>query len=167
MGLGALHKQYDCDIEAIQNDPGLSSCSAEKLCSKDWIYRDPLFQYPGNLRQVPLTFYFLGFVLFTLIALLVLIYRHKPEVFQETSDRRHGYLYPVGTLISMSIIGLAFGVALTRSVILGWDRLEKEATVGYDQECKVIHVTLSPWKYYFDVDKFALALRIVKMWFNA
>jgi len=41
------------------------------------------------------------------------------------------------------------------------------ASVVFDVACKVVHVSMSPWKYYIDAAEASRAVRILRLWFGA
>ncbi|OTB10255.1 hypothetical protein K445DRAFT_256410 [Daldinia sp. EC12] len=51
-------------------------------------------------------------------------------------------------------------------IVLSGD-VNREAPLVADLTCNAVHVGLSTWRYYLDVDEYARALRIITSWFNA
>jgi hypothetical protein len=43
----------------------------------------------------------------------------------------------------------------------------RDGPVAYDLDCQALHVYLSPWRHYLDVDDYQRGLRIARMWLNA
>jgi len=41
------------------------------------------------------------------------------------------------------------------------------ASVVFDVACKVVHVSMSLWKYYIDAAEASRAVRILRLWFGA
>lgn len=68
-------------------------------------------------------------------------------------------------------IGAAGGVCLLIAGLTGYDAVQaldrhREGAVTFDWECNALHVTMSSWRYYLDVD-YELPVRAAKMWFNS
>lgn len=62
---------------------------------------------------------------------------------------------------------IATGALILRGIIQYWDEWNRQASVAYDFDCQAVHIAISPWRQYLDIDGFGRTLRVVKAWFNA
>lgn len=99
---------------------------------------------------------------------LVYILMMKICMGSETSFKR--YCRKWSPLLSLSLLailtillpGLVYPIELGKS----WNQRKADALVAYDVECHVVHVALSPWRFYLDVNRYARRLRDVRLWFG-
>ncbi|KAI2624646.1 hypothetical protein GGS26DRAFT_564537 [Hypomontagnella submonticulosa] len=167
---GDISQGYDC-VEAMMNDaPGTTKCSAQKLCSDATLLSNMTF-YWDFLEQGIVTS---SIVIFTLLSIVAL----QPFVFATwrlftTSEYSWGEQFQRGDvgpvagpafagLIATLVCGLSATVLIKLSTTVN-----REAPVVADMECTAVHVGLSTWRYYLDLSIYARALRIAEAWFNA
>ena len=44
---------------------------------------------------------------------------------------------------------------------------EHEGPLAFDRECQAVHIMVSPWRWYLDIDTYNREMRIARMWLNA
>lgn len=172
---------YDCAVSQIPGAPGVSTCSPDRLCSKAWLFHDPGFRY--KFEALASGSYILAyFIVFTLAAVFPLLAALLVPVINNSSSRpwsmrqamqmvKEAYeglnVGPTVTLaIAAGLGGIVFGSLFTADVIR-WNSAGREAPLTIYPECHAVHVALSPWRFYLDVDDYQKGLRVAKMWFNA
>lgn len=165
---------YDCVLAEIDAAPGTSSCTAEKICSRNWLFVDEGFRL-GSERNDALLGFLILFGTLTLAALWPLlmvailpIMRSKGDTDPDSKARRilsWGDVGPVVSICVCSFFGIIVGAMLISELVKRLDATP-DAEVNFDWECKAVHVSLSSWRYYVDVD-YEKGLRFAKMWFNS
>jgi hypothetical protein len=166
-GTKNIYDSYTCLAAQITTAPGTSTCSAEQICSKEWLFSAPYFNLPGDMgKGLPFGLCVTGLVI-AIVAPAVIIMA-KISINSEISFKR--YYRKWSPLLCLSflaiatilLIGLWYPIELGRS----WNRRKADALVAYDVECNVVHVALSPWRFYLDVNRYARWLRVVRLWFG-
>lgn len=168
---------YDCLEAMIPGAPGVSHCSPEHLCSNTILFGSPPWGLILSDTDVAHMLMGLFFMYMTMIALLPFM-----RIALRTGKKLIGRALILGTWaeeFKRSDSGLLVGpasVMLFGLIICGvfiknslqwsssWTR---EGPVVVDMDCHAVHVGLSPWRYYLDVNEYGRVFRIVKMWFNA
>ncbi|CAI7577825.1 unnamed protein product [Penicillium discolor] len=165
---------YECLAARIQDAPGASSCSAEQICSNELLFKSWVFQYPdlyidgyvslvclvGALSLVALVMV-CALGAFPLIASMVI--GGSPEKWRKrASTVDFGF---AGSIVMASTGCLIIAGLTGYDAVQALDRL-REGAVAFDWECKALHVNVSAWRYYLDVD-YELPVRVAKMWFNS
>lgn len=172
------HPSYDCLASQIPDAPGFSPCSPEQLCAKNWLFDDKRFDHIEGydfllgLHQTYITMIFIFLNAILLGAFLYLGYRAWRESKGIAWISVKGPLidasrYAIWILLGMIISNVGIGIwgfFFTASI---WRDLNGETAIAYDMECRAVHVPVSPYRHYLDVNGFDKALRIAKMWFNA
>ncbi|KAJ5087896.1 hypothetical protein N7456_011512 [Penicillium angulare] len=175
-GLRAPNPSYDCVQSQIDAAPGLSTCSATQICARKWLFVDPGFE-PQYLHMDPtiaiwtIFFGLMVAVIFpfgiTLIAFIFenIFQRRKSSGASLWSVFRWADPGPVIILSFLSAFSIIAGAILVGDMV---KRLSTTpvAAVTFDWECQTMHVTLSPWRYYLDVD-YERGWRIATSWFNS
>lgn len=157
--------------------PGLSPCSTQQLCGNSWLLTQPSFRYQDEFLgpEILVQVYFIVFTLaafFPLImlgiALLFEVIGGRPLSMDTVRDiRKESKINSTVTLgIAAWCGGIAFGSGFTANVIRS-NSHGQEAPLTIYPACNAVHVALSPWRFYLDVDQYQKVLRLVKMWFNA
>jgi hypothetical protein len=170
-------QSYDCATTLTDEAPGVSSCSTQQLCDNSWLLTHPIFTYRDEVMAANM----LGlifFIVFTVAAIfptvtvclgfLFEVVSGKPlsmRLFKEI--RREGKLSPT-VVLGVAAFGsaIAFGTGFMANVIR-MNGYGQEAPLAIDPVCNAVHIALSPWRSYFDVDGYQKVTRIAKMWFNA
>ncbi|EXL65075.1 hypothetical protein FOPG_18686 [Fusarium oxysporum f. sp. conglutinans race 2 54008] len=169
---------YDCASSYMDEAPGVSPCPTQELCSKSWLLTHPGFIYRHEVLGSGM-YVLIFFVIFTLAAIftfgMVLIAlsfkgfsNNKPlstalikEAWRESK---------VSPTVSLAVAawsgGIIFGSMFTADLIR-WNNHGQEAPLTFYPACNAVHIALSSWKFYLDVDAYQRVFRIVKMWFNA
>ena len=88
----------------------------------------------------------------------------------DTSD----FFGKVGVGVSCILpYAILFGIAFWYSVVVmkshfgsGTHEMNADTAVAYDLQCRAVHVSLSPWKYYLDVGDEYNTWRVVRSYFN-
>jgi hypothetical protein len=177
-GLG--YQSYDCVstfTAAESAAPGVSTCSAGELCANPWFLADPGFRSGVvDYGFAALT----SFICFSIGAILACgIFLNRLEIpFKAMTDRpvsadkakkiREDATVDTTMFLAMSsavVIG-GCGIIFTISVVLT-NSQRQEGTVTIFPACNAVHVGVSPWRFYLDVDQNQKVLRLVKMWFNS
>jgi hypothetical protein len=168
---------YDCTTSFLAEAPGNSPCSTEHLCSNPWLFTHPGFVY-RNEGLSPDTFILVYFAIFTLAAVFPLIMAGFGILVEVVGGRRLSFalvkeirkqasVNPTVTLaIAVWCGGIVFGSVFTANVVHRSGH-GQEAPLTLYPACNAVHVALSPWRFYLDVDSYQKALRIAKMWFNS
>lgn len=160
-----LYPKYGCLRDQVAAAPGTSSCTSQELCNREWLRSDSRFR--SATCSFP-TLYTFGFML-TIVPIttfFVDLVRTKLKILRFYGD--------IHRLNIIKFVPLLPGVLLTGGALLlltlvGWnmDGMNGEATVAYDLNCSVVHISLSSGQNYLDVDMFGRTLRIVKMWLSS
>ena len=170
-GLRAPDPSYDCVQSQIDAAPGTSTCSATQICSRNWLFVDLgfhlLYLNANPLLAIGLMFLALTIAaLWPLLAMVVTCFlRDKDPSLSPRSMLRWADLGPIAFLSLLSFFEIITGCVLVVDMV---KRLNgtPDATVAFDWDCQAIHVALSPWKYYIDVD-YERGWRLTKLWFNS
>jgi hypothetical protein len=161
---------YDCLTSLIPYAPGTSPCTPQQICAKTWLRLDPAFTYRSGWNQA-VSCYQNAFIACSVLVGTWVIYDLLDKVACSQSTRwseskisgiGYGLFYVPVTALLLS----SFAAAMLVLPALG-SLPAREASVNYDFECSVIHVTMSPWRQYFDVDGYARVWRVVNTWFGA
>ncbi|KAB8217924.1 hypothetical protein BDV33DRAFT_205855 [Aspergillus novoparasiticus] len=170
-GMRAPNPSYDCVQSQVDAAPGTSTCSATQICSRNWLFVDFGFQ-PSYRNADPLIAIGLMFLALTVVALSPLLMmviacflRDKDPSLSPRSTLRWADPGPIAFLSLLSFFEIITGCILVVDMV---KRLNgtPDATVAFDWECQAIHVALSPWKYYIDLD-YERGWRLTKLWFNS
>lgn len=149
-----------------------------KLCSRERLFQYFAFQSGFGIYQAVEIYSKTMFVMSTWFVLLPIGFALFLTV------RRLMQGQPVRTLISgghkkklrdwmikfmeaFPIIAIAGVFVPTMVIISTQDSIQREAVVAVDLECHALHVSLSPWRQYFDVNNDYRALWIARSWFAA
>lgn len=165
---------YECLAARIQDTPGASSCSAEQICSNELLFRSWIFQYPHRYVDGYVSLVCLNTVLSLVAILMVCALGAFPLIASMVRGgspakwRKRASIFDFGFAGN---IGAAGGVCLLIAGLTGYDAVQaldrhREGAVTFDWECNALHVTMSSWRYYLDVD-YELPVRAAKMWFNS
>ncbi|OQE02579.1 hypothetical protein PENSOL_c002G03246 [Penicillium solitum] len=170
------YSTYDCLASQISIAPGTSTCPVEQICARDLLFRSYDFAFSDESMDItdPEITMFVAFCIlsigivgrFLLIGVLpvVLHLMGKGSVQKlraKTYEHDIGYAGSVG---GASLVCIIVGGFTTAGAILAFWHGRESAFV-IDWTCKTVHVDLSAWRYYLDVE-YELPLRAVKMWFN-
>ncbi|KAB8251058.1 hypothetical protein BDV35DRAFT_339929 [Aspergillus flavus] len=170
-GLRAPDPSYDCVQSQIDAAPGTSTCSATQICSRNWLCVDLGFHllYLNANPLIAIGLIFLALTLLALSPLAMMIFacflRDKSPSLSPRSMLRWADPGPIAIISLLSVFEIITGCILVVDMV---KRLNytPDATVAFDWECQAIHVALSPWKYYIDLD-YERGWRIAKLWFNS
>lgn len=166
-GTKKIYDSYTCLAAQVAAAPGTSTCSAEEICSKSWLFSAPYFIMPGDVgKGLPF-----GLCVSALVfAIVVPVVFASMKIFSSTEISFKRYYKMWSPLIWLSLLALVtvFIAGVDYPIELGqaWNQRKADALVAYDVECQVAHVALSPWRFYMDVDKYSRALRVVRLWFS-
>ncbi|KAK4867699.1 hypothetical protein LT330_001209 [Penicillium expansum] len=170
-GLRAPNPSYDCVQSQIDAAPGASTCSATQICSRNWLFVDPGFE-PAYQHSDSMIAIWTIFIALTIAALSPLFFmacacfeRGNSPSSSPRSMLRWADPGPVIILSILSIFEIITGCILVDDIVKRLS-VTPEAAVTFDWECQAIHVALSPWRYYIDVD-YERGWRIAKLWFNS
>ena len=175
-GTQSAYSTYDCLASQISAAPGTSTCSVEQICARDLLFRSYNFAFSNEGVDVtdPKHAMFVAFMVlsfgtigrFLFLGLLPVVYiprgtRTLPELRAKIDENDSGFLISLA-LSSMACI--IVGGFTTAGAIMSFRR-GREGAFVIDWTCQTVHVNLSAWRYYLDVE-YELPLRAVKMWFN-
>lgn len=167
-GQRAPHPSYDCVQSQIDAAPGASTCSATEICSRNWLFVDPMYQFTGDHQYSIFAVWFI-FSMLT-FAILTPVFVMTVGLFERGNSSPLNYLRwgdpgPIAILSFLSFCEIVVGGLLIEDIV---DRLSLRpyASVTLDWECQAIHVGMSSWRYYIDVH-YGQGWRIAKMWFNS
>lgn len=173
--------KYRCLEFDIPRASGISQCSPQKLCSKDWLFTNPdregtSHPYGGYLLLLlcsSITLIFIPLLLMLTILLRYCLGESVSSIQMEwkiLSEREKAFVLP---LLGAMLFGLYFMWAIPFCTGVfqfrrdEWPHLNREGPITFDVDCQAVHVALSPWAYYLDVGQVNRAFRIARMWFNA
>ncbi|KAJ5817904.1 hypothetical protein N7447_007912 [Penicillium robsamsonii] len=172
----SAYSTYDCLASQISTAPGTSTCPAEQICARDILFRSYNFAFsdesmdltdPNHSMFVAFCILSIGVVgRFLLVGVLpVVLHLMGKGSIQELKAKVYehdiGYAGSVG---GASIVCIIVGGLTTAGAIIAFGHGRESAFV-IDWTCKTVHVNLSAWRYYLDVE-YERPLRVVKMWFN-
>lgn len=158
---------YQCLQDRVANAPGTSSCSPAKLCSQDWMFKSyyPGLNYKTSIGPILFLYHIVEWTL--LISMLILRRRLSTKDSQAEKDK------PTIWYLIILCMAIAAGFAVYFDVRIALDFfrqrhvVDQHAPVSFSEECHAVHVALSPWRHYFDVDTKWRALWIAKAWLDA
>ncbi|KAI0385595.1 hypothetical protein F5Y04DRAFT_188388 [Hypomontagnella monticulosa] len=167
---GGISQGYDCVESMIQDAPGTTKCTAEKLCSDSTLLSNMSF-YWDFLEQGIVTSSIAIFVILSIIALQPFVFATwrllTASGYSWGEQFQKGDLGPVaGPAFAGLLATLVCGLSATVLIKLS-TAVDREAPVVADMACTAVHVGLSDWRYYLDLSIYARALRIAEAWFNA
>lgn len=174
--------KYRCLDSEIAEAPGTSLCTPQKLCSMDWLFSNAEWVTgPVNAGAIhnptPPQFIAFGGLVFSISVFIFMslvyssVFGSGLSLLDFDSTSAQGKLKYFGAFVAP--FGILLGIMLWYSVSVLEDffnppyKANREGPVAYDVQCQAVHVLVSPWKYYLDVDDDYRALRIVRAWFNA
>ncbi|KAK2468307.1 hypothetical protein H9L39_19953 [Fusarium oxysporum f. sp. albedinis] len=170
--------KYRCLESEIAEAPGTSLCTPQKLCSMDWLFSNAEWVTGRDAIYNPTPPQFIAFggltisiAMFVFMSLVISsIFGSGPRLLDFDSTRAQGKLKYFAAFVAP--YGFLLGIMLWYSVSVLEDffsppyKANHEGPVAYDVQCQAVHILVSPWKYYLDVDDSNRVLRIVRAWFN-
>ncbi|KAF1954449.1 hypothetical protein CC80DRAFT_493892 [Byssothecium circinans] len=158
------HPRYTCLNSLVQPT---ATCSTTELCAKKHLFADPGYGLYGDLLST-----FNGFALVAWISTGArIVYKLLALKYKDMDESRFMWAMPsLMALLGFIVVGIIDVVDSMKSII-AMTHGTKEATVAFDMACGAVHVALSPWKQFFDVEidgsRSSKVMRVVKMWLNA
>ncbi|KAL4904642.1 hypothetical protein BDW74DRAFT_154311 [Aspergillus multicolor] len=168
-----VNDRYTCLTDNTSAWPGTSTCTAEQLCSKSWLFGNSDFR---TLGYQPTT---MPIALFATSTLMVLLYPlellvaktfnlFSPGTMSAKSIKLFKHFFsPMSGLALWAVVTVGFatytGVA---SVGTKFSAVHRDAPIAIDYLCTAVNVGVSPWRYYLDISEYERALRIVMLWFG-
>ncbi|KAF9639093.1 hypothetical protein BFW01_g9990 [Lasiodiplodia theobromae] len=170
-------RRYDCVAAWMEAAPpgAAAQCLPEQLCGRDWLFKDPGLQ---SYMDVTSAIYLAAFAVWSGGLVLPFFafgigWLGDGVLTCRWGSMRDGiflrlvrFFRPIWFIAPIAGAIVYFGINLLVRLGKSWNELDREAGVVYDMDCRVVHVSLSPWKQYLDVDD-GRVLRIVASWFNA
>lgn len=166
---------YDCLASRVADAPGASTCSAEQICSKKTLFSSYTFRFPN--QYFPGVTNFLGtFVALSIAALYMVcalgifpVIRYMLQggsirKWRERVAKRYDFGFTGG--ICLASVGYTIYGALTIFDAVQAFKHGREGPVTFYWDCTALHVNVSPWRYYLDVNSDRV-VRLAKMWFNS
>ena len=166
---------YDCLPSRIMDAPGTSTCSAEKICSKDTLFSSYTFIFPHQFMQgymnLTATFGTLSATALYMVCVAGIFpltaYMIKGGSLRKWRKRVAARLdFGLAGGIGAASVGYTAYGALTLVDAIRAFQYNREGPVVFYWDCNALHVNVSPWRYYLDVD-YDRAIRLAKMWFNS
>ncbi|KAI0111931.1 hypothetical protein F4814DRAFT_424121 [Daldinia grandis] len=171
----ARYARYDCHEDKIDAAPGASSCSSAELCSKDWLLGDPGFEQSVYYGDLLVAIFWISTVmaLAPILGLLFEGFRRlcRDQDFFPSKPSRFLRKWSSNASLEVVLLGL-FTAILVLDIITIVDIFretgdnDRAGTLAFDVSCRAVHVSLSPWKYFLDINEFGRAVKIAKTWFN-
>ncbi|KAI8963840.1 hypothetical protein F5Y11DRAFT_131416 [Daldinia sp. FL1419] len=169
------YARYDCLADKIDTAPGVSSCSATELCSKDWLLGDPGFQQSIYYGDFMVAIFWISTVV-AILPILCLLGEgfdrwYHDKSFFSSRYAEHLKKYSSNASVEAALLGL-FGPVLVIvimtivSIVKEASEYERLGTFAFDLSCRAVHVSMSPWKYWLDVNDYGRAYEVTKHWFN-
>ncbi|KAI2779144.1 hypothetical protein F4815DRAFT_205277 [Daldinia loculata] len=169
------YARYDCHEDRIDAAPGASSCSSAELCSKDWLLGDPGFEQSVYYGDLLVAIFWISTVV-ALAPILGLVFEgfrrlYRDQDFFPSKTSRLLKKWSSNAPLEFVLLGLFFAVfVLDILTIVDIFREtgdnDRAGTFAFDLSCRAVHVSLSPWKYFLDINEFGRAFKIAKTWFN-
>ncbi|KAI1650744.1 uncharacterized protein F4817DRAFT_368116 [Daldinia loculata] len=169
------YARYDCHEDRIDAAPGASSCSSAELCSKDWLLGDPGFEQSVYYGDLLVAIFWISTVV-ALAPILGLVFEgfrrlYRDQDFFPSKTSRFLKKWSSNASLEFVLLGLFFAVfVLDILTIVDIFREtgdnDRAGTFAFDLSCRAVHVSLSPWKYFLDINEFERAFKIAKTWFN-
>ncbi|KAL3467232.1 hypothetical protein BJX64DRAFT_283954 [Aspergillus heterothallicus] len=167
---------YDCLASQILDAPGITSYTAQQICSKDWLFYSPRFiwQVGGGMAVDGLLATFLTCTFVAIIPPLLipacmlgsLIFSAESKGFKYWRDKYIHYYPGAPVAAAVGPICVIVMAALSmRNVRTGFQR-ERDGAITFFWGCTALHVNVSPWKNYLDVDDSWLPARFAKVFFD-
>ncbi|KAL5045578.1 hypothetical protein BDW71DRAFT_208120 [Aspergillus fruticulosus] len=164
---------YDCVAEHVLAGPGTTTCSADQLCAFNWLYVDTGFTYTtdNNNFNIGIGVLDLGLTIAAAVPLLMLPISlcfsssKDRSIRQALEDSHWANRGPVLALAVCSFYGIIVGAMLVAELVKRYGAAA-DAVVTVYWECRAVHVALSGYRYYLDM-QIERGLRIAKMWFNS
>ncbi|KAJ5207387.1 hypothetical protein N7472_003835 [Penicillium cf. griseofulvum] len=165
---------YDCLASRIVDAPGASACSAEQICSDKALLQSWNIQFPHRYKDGYMAF--TGLVAGISITAFVMICARGvfPLIASMTKGKSARRWREIARAIDFGFAG-SLGVAGAGCIVVGvitaadaigaFDH-SREGAVALNWDCNALHVNVSPWRYYLDVD-YELPLRVARTWFNS
>jgi hypothetical protein len=167
-GEDCFGQRYDCLLSQLPTARGTTNCTGEDLRSKSWLFGNPSFEYADRAISVaPATFYIMsawsGLAICAIFAETFL--HERADRFWNLDGGINGILRMTEMFMILALVTVSI-VVWSWTLISGTGPSDRDAVVTYDLECHALHVTLSPWKDYLDVNAYGRAYRIGRAWFN-
>jgi hypothetical protein len=180
------YQKYSCLESLIPTAPGTSNCSSIDLCAKHWLFTDPEFGVMVSDRSLnysePVQMYVGSFSLLSVTAFLTFAVIGAKGACRAWNNSGWGkrtshsmddiirfarkYL-ALGTLGVLPCIVLLMIFSTLGTIVSTWQEWQRETSIAFDLDCQAVHIAISPWRQYLDVNGFSRAARIAKTWFNA
>lgn len=177
----AYHSVYECLESEIAQAPGTTICSPELLCSKEkeWMFADYRWDswiiMDSSAKEI-YNNYLVTFVFASIAAWTTILFWGSDRLYRRDkwfAIKVNWRLALNGTVIAslfVLIISSAINGSFVLDEVLAYNSGEKtprQAVVTYDVNCTTVHVHMSDWRYYLDVDGYDRATRIVHTLFNS
>ncbi|KAJ5475965.1 hypothetical protein N7475_001694 [Penicillium sp. IBT 31633x] len=167
---------YDCLASQITTAPGTSTCPVEQICARDLLFRSYDFAFSSEIMDItdPKIAMYVAFCILSLgpvmrffiigVFPMVQYLMGKGSLEELRGEMYKNDIGYAGSLGLASIACIIVGGLVTAGAIIAF-RHDRESAFAVDWTYKTVHVNLSAWRYYLDVE-YELPLRAVKMWFN-
>ncbi|KFY80099.1 hypothetical protein V499_00988 [Pseudogymnoascus sp. VKM F-103] len=172
--LGATYyPTYDCLASQIPTAPGTSTCSPSQICSRDSLfYAYPIEFFSDSSHAEPnalipfilLSATFLFGVASYFVTCWILPVFCAGSFKENRKMAREHHFGSYFLICGLSFFSIALMVLASIYAMKAAQR-GRETGVSVDWDCEAVHVTLSPWRFYFDV-QYQLPIRLAQMWFN-
>ncbi|KAI0804299.1 hypothetical protein GGR55DRAFT_328383 [Xylaria sp. FL0064] len=166
---GGIYQGYDCTEAMTGERLGTAQCSAQRLCSDAALLGNMPF-YWDFLEQLITQGCVTLFVVLSVVALQPFVFASWRFIGGAYSWSEQFKRTDIGPSAGPAIAGIfgAFytGIAASVGVYL-LTHTNREAPFVADPYCNAVHVGLSTWRYYMDLDLNDRTLRIVKAFLNA
>jgi hypothetical protein len=92
---------------------------------------------------------------------------------ERTSDSMDEILRFAGKYLALGTLGFLPWIVLVMifstlgTIRSTWQEWHRETSVAFDLDCQAVHIAISPWRQYLDVNGFSRATPVAKTWFNA
>lgn len=164
-------ENYVCLEQEIATAPGTSVCTAQELCSLKWMFTQENLG-SSSLSLVPMkwstavAFSALMTTIFVSTAVSIYLYRRFFDFDFEEETWRFYVTFTLPYALIFAIM-LWYSVFVVREALLPEHLLDREGPVAFDMNCRAVHVLVSSWRFFLDIDDGGKALRIVRAWFNS
>ncbi|KAI6084199.1 hypothetical protein F4821DRAFT_243429 [Hypoxylon rubiginosum] len=176
-GEAGVSQGYDCLESMFPDAPGMTHCSTETLCSDSTLLANLPFVW-DDMESLITNFGVACFVFFSLAAMQPFIFASWRSIRRVMGLSSSQYTWmelfmrcDMGPTVGPAIIaiGLITYTTMSSSLISTLSSIiDRQAPVVADMNCNAVHVGLSTWRYYLDLNDNvpAKTLRIATSWFN-
>ncbi|RAH51181.1 uncharacterized protein BO95DRAFT_437930 [Aspergillus brunneoviolaceus CBS 621.78] len=171
---GTPKPAYDCLEARFATAPGTTTCTPAQICATPSLLHSFSLQWPNQRLGGWISDVAFFAALSVLAIIMVAVIGLFPRLARLIGGgnlakwRRRAATVDFGFAGNVCLAGVActiYGGMTVVDAVRAFGR-GREAAVVFNYDCTALHVNVSPWRYYLDVD-YELPVRVARMWFNA